>query len=357
MPHAELSVPGPLAVLAARGPDMSAAEAEATVLATYGILARATPLASERDQNLLMTAADGRRTVFKLCNAAQDEAVARFQVRALQHVAAVEPDLPVPRVLPTVSGDPLFRWRDASGSIHTGWLASYLSGVPMAERPRTEIQAARFGTLAARLGRALRGFSDPASEHDLLWDLRHAPHVADLLRFVPEERDRTLAAAALERFRDHVLPRLAGLRRQVIHNDLNPHNVLVDPDRPDEPCGIIDFGDMVSGALVGDVAVAAAYLVAADADPLALVRRFVAAYHAEVPLEREEIEILPDLVATRHAMTCAIAAWRAERYPDNAAYIRRNLAAAVLGLETLAALDRATVEARLLSRCGQDGRP
>ena len=128
-------------------------------------------------------------------------------------------------------------------------------------------------------------------------------------------------------------------------------------NRSDEPCGIIDFGDMVFGALINDVAVAAAYLVTNDADPLALICRFVTAYHATPPLEREEIALLPDLIATRHAMTCAITAWRADRYPDNAAYILRNLDAAVLGLDTLSRLGQPAIETRLLEACGLDGRP
>ncbi len=43
------------------------------------------------------------------------------------------------------------------------------------------------------------------------------------------------------------MPQLAGLRHQVIHNDLNLHNVLVDPKDGARVAGVIDFGDMVRG--------------------------------------------------------------------------------------------------------------
>ena len=38
----------------------------------------------------------------------------------------------------------------------------------------------------------------------------------------------------------------------------------------------------------------------------------------------DELDILFDLIATRMVLTVTISAWRASRYPDNAAYILRN---------------------------------
>ena len=267
------------------------------------------PLRSERDQNFLMAAEDGSRSVFKLGNAMQDAEVSALQTRALLHIAAVDPALPVPHPVPTRAGAFQFEWAGIDGAVRIGRMVSFVPGVPIAEQPRTARQTANLGTFAARLGRALRGFFDPAAGHELLWDMKHAAHLAELLPCIEAERDRRLVAATIERACDRVLPRLPALRGQVIHNDLNTHNVLVDPGASDEPCGVIDFGDMVFGALVSDVAVACAYLVTADDDPFRLVTRFVAAYHAVTPLERQEIILLPDLIATRHAMTCTISAW------------------------------------------------
>ena len=65
-----------------------------------------------------------------------------------------------------------------------------------------------------------------------------------------------------------MLPRLAALRAQVIHNDYHLYNVLVAPDDQARiVTGIIDFGDMVHAPLVGEVATAAAFHMAGSADP------------------------------------------------------------------------------------------
>jgi len=342
---------GPAAILASQSREISSSEAESIVRLRYGFSATATPLRSERDQNFLMTGPDGKQSVLKLPNAFQDERLCRFQIRALLHMARVDPNPPVPQVILTVDGASQISWNDGETQDRIGFMLEFLKGVPVALLPRTLGLAAGLGELTARLGRALRGFFDPAADHEILWDLKQALHVTEYLPFIQNERDRDLAEATLDRFREHVAHRLPTLRGQVIHNDLNPHNILADPAHPATPSGIIDFGDMVHGALVNDVAVAAAYLITPDDDPFALVAAFVAAYHGTTPLEPEEVDLIPDLMATRYAMGRAISDWRAARYPENASYIRRNLQGTMMAFRALADRGRDTLARRLAQVC------
>jgi Ser/Thr protein kinase RdoA (MazF antagonist) len=57
------------------------------------------------------------------------------------------------------------------------------------------------------------------------------------------------------------------LPSQPVHNDLNPHNVVVDPETHAVVAGIIDFGDLTCTARVNDLAITAAYQVADSDDP------------------------------------------------------------------------------------------
>jgi len=108
----------------------------------------------------------------------------------------------------------------------------------------------------------------------------------------------------------------------------------------------LDFGDLTCTARVNDLAIAAAYQVADSDDPLAPACEMIAAYHAELPLDPAEFNVLFDLIATRMAMTVVISSWRAVRYPANRNYILRNNAPAWARLRRMAALsrDRATVQ-------------
>jgi Ser/Thr protein kinase RdoA (MazF antagonist) len=133
---------------------------------------------------------------------------------------------------------------------------------------------------------------------------------------------------------------------------MNPHNVLVREDNPDELAGVLDFGDALVAPLVNDVAVAAAYETSGPGSAIDGITQFVAAYHVVVPLQRDELEIVVDLVAARQVLTAVITEWRAQRYPENRAYILRNNPAAWLGLAGLAGEPREDSIGRVLSACG-----
>jgi Ser/Thr protein kinase RdoA (MazF antagonist) len=153
----------------------------------------------------------------------------------------------------------------------------------------------------------------------------------------------------MHRFTDHVLPRLASVRAQVIHNDYHFYNVLVDSAECTRITGIIDFGDMLHAPLVGEVATAAAFQMTGNADPFEGPAQFVGAYHATLPLNDLELDILPDLMATRHLITALITEWRAARYPANRTYIMRHNPAAWEALSQLADVPRDAARDRLLT--------
>ena len=77
--------------------------------------------------------------------------------------------------------------------------------------------------------------------------------------------------------------------------------------------------------------------------PTEAIGRLLAGYAAILPLERAELDLLPDLMRMRHAATLTIGAWRARRYPANAAYLRRNGAASLRGLTVLDRIGTAAV--------------
>ena len=77
----------------------------------YGLRATAHRLDSERDQNFRLRTLDGRQYVLKIANPSEDRAVTNLQTEALVHLAAVDPDLPIPRVFPALNGATGARYR------------------------------------------------------------------------------------------------------------------------------------------------------------------------------------------------------------------------------------------------------
>ncbi|WP_213778089.1 phosphotransferase [Caballeronia sp. dw_276] len=361
MSELEANVDGELAgsvndILRVAAEEVPIEDAQKTVAIHYGIAGSVSRLTSERDQNFRIDGNDGHEYALKISNPVEDPTINEFQVRALLHVESVDPPLPVPRVIRALNGHAHLRLAYGHHAERAVRLLSYLPGVPLYTVERTAAQRQQLGALLARLGLALRGFFHSAAGHDLAWDIKNASRLRALIAHIPDVSRRQMVEAFLDNFERHAQLVLPRLRAQVVHNDLNPHNVLVDPADHDRVAGILDFGDMVHTSLINDVAVGASYHMSGvgSEDPWDCVAQFVAAYHAVSPLERVELDLLYDLIAARFVLTVSITGWRAARYPENSAYILKNNASAWSGLAHLSTLRRDEAQRRLRAACNME---
>ena len=321
----------------------------------WGLSGELRALSGERDRNFLLIPADGpsaQRCVLKISHPAESPVVADFQTQALLHIGRTDPLLPVQRIVPTTEGTASLLAHAPDGSTRVVRLFTYLDGEPLPKARRSPAQATALATMLARLDLALRDFHHPAGELELPWDIQRADSVAGLLDSIDDPACQALAQRALDRFVAHVKPHLHALRTQPIHNDFNIFNLLVDPQDHDRIAGILDFGDMVHAPLIDDLAVAAAYQVDAQGDTLGALSRFVSAYHAVLPLQALECELLFDLVQARLLMVVAISGWRAAREPANADYLLRNNVISWARLAACDAIDRQQAAAALRAACG-----
>lgn len=305
----------------------------------YGLTGTLTRLTSERDLNHRLTTAGQSYTV-KLTNPAEPAAMTAFQTAALQHVAATDPGLPVPRILPGTDGQALTQTPHGALRVLT-----WLDGTPLHAAPKSAAQRQAIGRALARLTAALTDFTHPAADHILLWDIKQTPRLAPLLPAISDPALRAEASAFVARFTAEIAPRLATLPTQIVHADFNPHNLLTDPAAPEHITGILDFGDMVRTPRICDLAIAASYQIDAAA-PLDSLADLLTGYSAILPLTGPELSLLFDLITARMVTTLAITSWRAARYPENAAYILRNQPSALAGLKAFRALGRDAATAR-----------
>lgn len=311
------------------------------------------PMTAERDLNLLLAATDGRRFVMKVSNAAEAPEITGFQTAALCHVETAAPDIPVPRVIRTIDGASEARIKLREGREHTVRVLSFLPGAPLHAVPHSPAQRYNLATCLAHLDLALDSFHPTFCQEDLSWNIVNLLRLEPLLAY-QEGEGRAIVTAVMEKFAGEVVPALPALRRQVIYNDLNFHNVLVDEPDHDAISGVIDFGDIVYAPLVNDLAIACAYQFGKDADPLAPVGEFIAAYHGVSPLLAREVALLPTLIAARLATTVLITGWRARRYPHNSAYILRNNPLSWAALYVLAEKSDSQLKAWARSCCGME---
>jgi Ser/Thr protein kinase RdoA (MazF antagonist) len=315
--------------------ETSLADAEAAVAQVYGVSGRIKRLSSERDETFLFTRTDGTDFVLKIANPAEDPAALEFQDGALLHLASAAPAVPVPRLVLTKNGAPSHTLSTTDGP-RIMRLLTFLKGELQYRTPTSETQSRNVGRALAELGLGLEDYDGRPPVGKLMWDISHMLDLAAVVDHVAPER-RTQTAGVIAEF-ERALPAIAALqRRQIIHNDFNPHNILLDPASPTAVVGIIDFGDMVHAPLINDLAVGLSYHLATD-NWAARIRALLEGFVSARSLQPAEIELLPLLSRCRLAMSIIIAEWRSARFPENRDYIMRNHATAWRGLQNISDL-------------------
>jgi 4-aminobutyrate aminotransferase-like enzyme/Ser/Thr protein kinase RdoA (MazF antagonist) len=283
-----------------RPPEVPLPVLEAFAAEAYGLSGQWSRLEGERDLNHRILLAGGGSVVFKLCQPAEGTAIPDCHAAALQHIAAVDPALPVPRLIPARDG------RRLGCLVHAGidypvMVLSWLEGQVLGADTLPPARLHELGAMLARLGRALRGFvSGAPAGRDLVWDTcraaRLAPCVAQL-----GEGDRGLAHDILARHAEVSMPAMRAMRSQIIHGDIHPYNMLV--DAAGGVSGLIDFGDIVHGPLILDLANAAGDFLSPAQDAALTISALVRGYHSVTPLEEAEADALLDLIEMRLLMT------------------------------------------------------
>lgn len=313
----------------------------------YGVSGDIRMLSAEKDANFHIRLQDGHEALLKVTNAVEDRGVTQMQTAALMHLASTDPTLPVQRICQTLSGASSAIITGPSGDAHVVRLMTFLDGTILSTATPGAGLYPALGTLLARLTLGLRGFFHPSAGHVLQWDIKQAHRLRPMLDAITDVDLRARLTATIDHFDAEIAPRLPLLRAQVVHNDFNPHNLLVDGPQATRAIGIIDFGDMVYTPVACDLAVACSYQVTDGADPLARIAQMIQGFAAKMPLEEDELDLLPDLMRLRHATTLTIGAWRARRYPANAEYILRNTASSLRGLNVIDSLGVGAVRSEL----------
>jgi 4-aminobutyrate aminotransferase-like enzyme len=176
-----------------------------------------------------------------------------------------------------------------------------------------------------RLNVALGSFYHPAARaNDHPWDTANCLRFQPLTKHIVDVSVRKTVNMVFDRYREHVKPRLDATRHQVIHQDGHPGNVLVDPENPEHVVGLIDFGDMVYGPVIADLAVIPDITESSCDSWLDVICHTAIGFDAAFPLQENEVDLLFDVICARNALGATVVAARNALHQDQPRHMDSN---------------------------------
>lgn len=305
-------------------PDVETEEAAELVQTHFGLEGEFTALDGERDLNFRIDS-DDSSFVFKIANAEDGEDVVGFQVAALNHIRERDPSLPVPVMQPGRNGQITQRVTTRSGDSHILRLLSFLPGIPVDSAPVTQRTWREIGMLMGKLNVALSSFYHPAAQaNDHPWDTANCLRFQPLTQHIADPVARDLVNFVFDRFRDVAKPRLDRTRHQIIHQDAHTGNVLVDPNDPNRVVGLIDFGDLLYGPVIADLAIIPDGTERSNDRLLDVICNAAIGFDAEFPLQEDEVDLLYDVICARYALGATVIAARNALHENQPGHMESN---------------------------------
>lgn len=345
-------------------PEVTPREASRLVEDLYGVVGEVHELPSERDRNFVIVTSSGERFVLKVAERQEAREILEVQNTMLSRLASSSVADSFPKVMASVVGNEIESFTTAGGLCHQVRLMSFLDGSPLADARRgSDMLLKSLGCLLGRMTVALGGLRHSAAKRDFHWDLASARSTIESLRsnISGQERQSTLDHY-LAQYDAIVLPRQSDLRRSVIHNDANDHNIITRlvsiPEvgiRTRAVTGLVDFGDAVESHTINELAVATAYVMLDATDPIVDACQVIEAYNGEWSLLAVEQNVLFTLACMRLCLSVSICALQQTLDPQNE-YLRVTERPAWRLLEELREVAPEAVSKRFRAVCEEPSR-
>lgn len=298
-------------------PDFSDGEILTFVAEQYTEPTSVKSFAGERDQNFLIIFANKPNFFLKVSNQAESWDDLEVQEAALAHLRVQQPGIPVPDSVLNRSGHAISVLERATHGACLARAMSAIDGIVLAKVSKSPAVLKNLGSTLGLISKGLQGFFDVRLlKPTFLWNLDSYRIAYNWVSSVSDDKLRRALKQFIEGYEERVHER-ENLRWSTLYQDANDHNILVSQTNKDEICGIIDFGDMLYGHTVNDIAIAMAYAAINDEAPINTMCHLLEGYVKQFPLMHNEVRVLFDQVRLRLVQSICISAYRQSLFPEN----------------------------------------
>ncbi|MCL1595712.1 MAG: aminotransferase class III-fold pyridoxal phosphate-dependent enzyme [Actinomycetia bacterium] len=278
---------------------------EAMARTYFGITGHATPLPGYDDTNVRIDTGN-RKYVLRISDPETPLEVAELCDTAME--AAASAPFTTPRPIPVSDGSRTVV--EARGTLVR--LQTWVDGETYSHRGHPPSVARSIGQTAAHMVEALSHMETDVVRSDTWWDLRHAIETIDtfIVHLHSSAQRQTIRAVR----RVLISEDLASLPQQVIHGDLNTGNLLL---ADDTVVGVIDFGDVRMSYRIAELAIACAYAMLGQDDPVTVANAACQGYREIADVAVCETRLLFPLILARLATSACVAATQADDNPQH----------------------------------------
>jgi hydroxylysine kinase len=225
---------------------------------------------------------------------------------------------------------------------HAFRLLSWLPGEVLSGMPLTLPFYEEIGDVVGKLANLLQKFPRHQSKvpsNPSLWNLKQVPRLREFIPHVHGADRRQLLNTIVDTFEEKVLSKEDQLSKGWIHGDLNDLNLLVTCANPEAESkewhlsGILDWQDLSYSYLIYDLGILIMYLmIATDLPEPSSDKIFPLIGHYTLRgylkegaglLKKEELDLLPLIVATRFAQSLCIGEYTARVLEPGNEYVLR----------------------------------
>jgi Ser/Thr protein kinase RdoA (MazF antagonist) len=301
-----------MSVFSTPPPNFSAEEAEAMVFELYGLTTNVSLLNSDRDQNFLCIIPDKQKFVLKISNPAEHRTILEMQNECMKHILDNPTPLQVPCVIAGTEHDEITEF-DLESTTYLVRVVHYLPGLLLNDVSHHKSILHELGSFLGNLSLIMSSFNHSAAHRNFPWDIAQTDFIETHKHYVSEHEE--IIDHFVKLYKKNVLISDASLRKAVIHNDCNDHNILVNNNG--DMIGIIDFGDMVYSFVACEPAICMAYVALEKDEPLESIAQVLKGFHETFPLTENELLSMIYFICIRSCITVTMAAYRKLLFPEN----------------------------------------
>ena len=304
-----------MSIFSIQPPSFNKTEVKKIAYDVFGLKVSVKNLDSDRDQNCYLYTKSNEEFVLKIYNSKESLDIINMQTNVLEHFQNNDSVLiNTPKIINTTDGKKLGKVETNNIEYYLR-LVSYIKGKQLKDVDQNFFSFYELGTFIGKLNKVLDTFSDSNANRVFPWDVGNIDFLKKRFNIFNDQKDRDIVSYFIKQYNKNILPNSKLLRKSIIHNDCNDHNIIVSDDN--KIYGIIDFGDMVYTYTAGELAIAIAYAVLGKDNPLKIACEIIKGYCDINFLSDDDLGSIIYLVCIRLCISVIMAEYRRKLFPNN----------------------------------------